>query len=56
MTLEDQIEKSDETNHVGGLDNNVVTVDVTVIILDSNDNAPVFLEVSRFQILDWFFR
>jgi hypothetical protein len=40
VTLQDEVGS--------GLPNNLVPIPVTVIILDENDNAPVFKDVSTF--------
>lgn len=41
VTLEDEVDNSDNT-----IANNLVQVPVSVIVVDENDNAPVFKNVS----------
>jgi len=45
-TLKFLVTLQDEVGH--GLPNNLVSIPVTLIILDENDNAPVFKDVSKF--------
>jgi len=45
-TLKFQVTLQDEVGN--GLPNNLVAIPVTLIILDENDNAPVFKDVSNF--------
>ena len=45
-TLKFLVTLQDEVGN--GLPNNLVAIPVTVIILDENDNAPVFKDVSNF--------
>lgn len=45
-TLKFRVTLQDEVGN--GLPNNLVAIPVTVIILDENDNAPLFKDVSIF--------
>jgi hypothetical protein len=42
VTLEDEVGE--------GLPNNLVQIPVTVIVLDENDNAPIFKDVSNSHV------
>jgi hypothetical protein len=42
VTLEDEVGE--------GLPNNLVQIPVTAIVLDENDNAPIFKDVSNFHV------
>lgn len=44
VTLEDEVEGE-------GVSNNVVEVPISVILIDQNDNSPVFLNVSYTYLL-----